>query len=181
MWNDAQRDALARITGFLKAQGAVAGIQIGHAGRKGSAARPWEGGKGLTAEQGGWDVIAPSALPFSETFPTPVEMDESTIAAHAGAFRGKRRACAAQAGFDVIEIHAAHGYLISEFLSPISNRRTDRYGGSFENRIRFLLETIDAVRSEWPADKPLFVRHLVHRLHGRAAGAWKTASGWRRC
>jgi 2,4-dienoyl-CoA reductase-like NADH-dependent reductase (Old Yellow Enzyme family) len=157
IWNDAQRDALARITGFLKAQGAVPGIQIGHAGRKGSAARPWEGGKGLTAEQGGWDVIAPSALPFSETSPTPVEMDESTIAGTTALFAASAR-LAAQAGFDVIEIHAAHGYLISEFLSPICNRRTDRYGGSFENRIRFLLEVIEAARSEWPAGKPLFVR-----------------------
>jgi len=157
LWNGEQRDAFARITRFLKAQGAVAGIQIGHAGRKGSTARPWEGGKGLSAAQGGWEVIAPSALPFSETYPVPVEMDEATIAGTVGLFAATAR-LALQAGFDVIEIHAAHGYLISEFLSPISNRRTDRYGGSFENRIRLLLETVDAVRSEWPDDKPLFVR-----------------------
>src|SRR5262245_53900270 len=128
IWNDIQRDALARITRFMKTQGAVPGIQIGHSGRKGSTARPWEGGKGLTADQGGWQVIAPSPLAFSETYPLPVEMDEATIASTAAQF-----AAAAQrslkAGFDVIEIHAAHGYLISEFLSPISNRRTDRYGG----------------------------------------------------
>jgi 2,4-dienoyl-CoA reductase-like NADH-dependent reductase (Old Yellow Enzyme family) len=111
----------------------------------------------LTPDQGGWEVIAPSALPFSETYPTPVEMDVATIAATAKLFATAAR-LALQAGFDVIEIHAAHGYLISEFLSPITNRRTDGYGGSFENRTRFLLETVDAVRSEWPDDKPLFVR-----------------------
>jgi len=157
IWNDAQRDALARITRFLKTQGAVPGIQIGHAGRKGSAARPWEGGKGLSPAEGGWPVIAPSALAFSETMPLPVEMDASTIASSVALFAAAARR-SLQAGFDVIEIHAAHGYLISEFLSPISNRRSDRYGGSFENRISFLLEVVDAVRSEWPEDKPLFVR-----------------------
>jgi len=157
LWEDGQVDAYARIARFLKAHGAVAGMQIGHAGRKGSTARPWEGGKGLTPGEGGWEVIAPSALPFSETYPTPVEMDASTIAATAKLFAATAR-LALQADFDVIEIHAAHGYLISEFLSPIANRRTDRYGGSFDNRIRFLLEVVDAVRSEWPDDKPLFVR-----------------------
>jgi 2,4-dienoyl-CoA reductase-like NADH-dependent reductase (Old Yellow Enzyme family) len=156
-WSDDQVDAYARIARFVKAQGAVAGIQIGHSGRKGSTARPWEGGKGLTPEQGGWQVIAPSAVPFSETYPTPVEMDVATIAATARLFAATARR-SLQAGFDVIELHAAHGYLISEFLSPISNRRADGYGGSFDNRIRFLLETVDAVRTEWPADKPLFVR-----------------------
>jgi len=157
LWKDDHVDAYARIARFLKAQSAVAGIQIGHSGRKGSTARPWEGGKGLAPDQGGWEVIAPSALPFSETYPTPVEMDAATIAATAKLFAATAR-LALHAGFDVIEVHAAHGYLISEFLSPISNRRADRYGGSFENRIRFLLETVDAVRSEWPDDKPLFVR-----------------------
>src|SRR5262249_33867041 len=132
-------------------------IQIGHAGRKGSTARPWEGGKGLTAAQGGWEVVAPSALPFSETYPMPVEMDEATIAGTVKLFAQTTR-LARHAGFDIIEIHAAHGYLISEFLSPISNRRTDRHGGSFENRTRLLLEVVDAVRSEWPDEKPLFVR-----------------------
>jgi 2,4-dienoyl-CoA reductase-like NADH-dependent reductase (Old Yellow Enzyme family) len=157
LWKDDHVAAYGRIARFLKAHGAVAGIQIGHAGRKGSAARPWDGGKGLTPDQGGWEVIAPSALPFSETFPTPVEMDAATIAATTKLFAVSAR-LALQAEFDVIEIHAAHGYLISEFLSPLTNHRTDRYGGSFENRTRFLLETVDAVRAEWPADKPLFVR-----------------------
>jgi len=157
LWNDEQRDALARIVRFVKAQGAVAGIQIGHAGRKGSTARPWEGGKGLTKEQGGWDPIAPSPLPFSDTYPMPLEMDAQTIAATQTMFAQNVRR-AREAGFDIVEIHSAHGYLSHEFLSPLSNRRTDRYGGSFENRIRFLLEVIDAARSEWPQDKPLFVR-----------------------
>ena len=157
LWNDAQRDAFARIARFVKAQGAVAGMQLGHAGRKGSSARPWEGGKGLPPGRGGWETIAPSAIPFGEGHPVPREMDDRTIAATVAQFAASTRRTR-EAGFDVIEIHGAHGYLISTFLSPITNLRTDRYGGSFENRVRFLLEAVDAVRSEWPDDKPLFVR-----------------------
>ncbi len=157
LWNDTQRDALARITRFVKSQGAVAGIQLAHAGRKASTMRPWEGGKGLMPEQGGWPIIGPSAVPFGEGYPVPQAMDEKTIAGTVALFAAAARR-AREAGFDVIELHGAHGYLISSFLSPISNRRTDRYGGSFENRCRFLLEVVDAVRSEWPDDKPLFVR-----------------------
>lgn len=157
LWNDEQRDAFARITRFVKAQGAVAGMQIGHAGRKGSTARPWDGGKPLAPGQGGWTNIAPSPIPFNDGYPVPAEMDAATIARTVEMFAANTRR-AREAGFDVIEIHAAHGYLVHEFLSPLANRRTDRYGGSFENRIRFLLEVIDAVRSEWPDDKPLFVR-----------------------
>ena len=157
LWNDEQRDAFARIVRFVKAQGAVAGIQLGHAGRKGSSARPWEGGKGLSPAQGGWPIIAPSAIPFSESHPVPQEMDEKAIAATVATFATAARR-AREAKFDVIELHGAHGYLISTFLSPITNRRNDRYGGSFENRVRFLLEVVDAVRSEWPDERPLFVR-----------------------
>lgn len=157
LWNDAQRDALARIARFVKAQGAVAGIQLAHAGRKASTMRPWEGGKGMMPAQGGWPIIAPSAIPFGEGSPVPQEMDEKTIASVVTLFAASARR-ARDAGFDVIELHGAHGYLISSFLSPITNRRNDRYGGSFENRIRFLLEAVDAVRSEWPDDRPLFVR-----------------------
>ena len=157
LWNDAQRDAFARIVRFVKTQGAVAGMQLGHAGRKGSSARPWEGGKGIAPERGGWDIIAPSAIAFADGHPVPREMDEKTIAATVAQFAASARRTR-EAGFDVIEIHGAHGYLVSTFLSPITNRRTDRYGGSFENRTRFLLEIVDAVRSEWPDDKPLFVR-----------------------
>ncbi len=157
LWNDAQRDALARIARFVKAQGAAAGIQLAHAGRKASTTRPWEGGKGLTPEQGGWPIIAPSALPFGGSSPVPQEMDGKTIASVVAQFAASARR-AREAGFDIIELHGAHGYLISSFLSPIANRRTDRYGGSFENRVRFLQEVVDAVRSEWPDEKPLFVR-----------------------
>jgi 2,4-dienoyl-CoA reductase-like NADH-dependent reductase (Old Yellow Enzyme family) len=157
LWNSEQRDAYARIVRFVKGQGAVAGVQLGHSGRKGSTARPWEGGKGLTPEQGGWGIIAPSAVPFGESHPVPQEMDEKTISSTVSLFAAAARH-ARQAGFDAIEIHGAHGYLISSFLSPVTNHRNDRYGGSFENRIRFLLEVVDAVRSEWPDDKPLFVR-----------------------
>lgn len=157
LWDDEQRDAFARIVKFVKGQGAVAGMQLGHAGRKGSSARPWEGGKGIPPERGGWEIIAPSAIPFAEGHPVPREMDEQAIAATVAQFAASARRTR-EAGFDVIEIHGAHGYLISTFLSPVTNRRTDRYGGSFENRIRFLLEVVDAVRSEWPGDKPLFVR-----------------------
>jgi 2,4-dienoyl-CoA reductase-like NADH-dependent reductase (Old Yellow Enzyme family) len=157
LWNDTQRDALARIARFVKSQGAVAGIQLAHAGRKASTMRPWEGGKGLTPAQGGWPIIGPSAIPFGEGSPVPQEMDEKTISGIVTLFAASARR-AREAGFDVIELHGAHGYLVSSFLSPITNRRNDRYGGSFENRIRFLLEVIDAVRSEWPDDRPLFVR-----------------------
>jgi len=157
LWNDGQRDALAPIARFLKSLGAVAGIQIAHAGRKASCSPPWEGGKGLAPEQGGWPIIAPSPLPFGEGFPLPQEMDAGTISSIVAQFAVSTRR-AREAGFDIIELHGAHGYLISTFLSPISNRRADRYGGSFENRIRFLLEIVDAVRTEWPAEKPLFVR-----------------------
>jgi 2,4-dienoyl-CoA reductase-like NADH-dependent reductase (Old Yellow Enzyme family) len=157
LWNDDQRDAFARIVRFVKAQGAVAGIQLGHAGRKASSARPWEGGKGLPPEQGGWQIVAPSPIPFGEGHPVPLEMDERTIAETVARFAASARR-ARQAGFDVIELHGAHGYLISSFLSPVTNRRGDAYGGSFGNRVRFLLEVVDAVRSEWPEDLPLFVR-----------------------
>ena len=157
LWNDEQRDAFDRIARFLKAQGAVAGIQLAHAGRKASTARPWEGGKPLPPEKGGWVAVAPSPIPFAEGGLAPVAMDEKMIAATVAQFAAAARR-AREAGFDIIELHGAHGYLISSFLSPVTNHRNDRYGGSFENRIRFLLEVVDAVRTEWPEDKPLFVR-----------------------
>src|ERR1019366_9507887 len=147
----------ARIVRFVKAQGAAPGIQIGHAGRKGSTARPWDGGKPLTVEQGGWQPIAPSPIPFTDGYPAPLEMDRKMIDDTIALFAANTRR-AREAGFDIVELHAAHGYLIHEFLSPLSNHRSDRYGGSFENRTRFLFEVIDAVRSEWPDTMPLFVR-----------------------
>jgi 2,4-dienoyl-CoA reductase-like NADH-dependent reductase (Old Yellow Enzyme family) len=157
LWNEGQRDALARLARFVKAQGAVAAIQLAHAGRKASCARPWEGGKGLAPEQGGWPIIGPSAIPFGPGHPAPQEMDAATIADIVAKFAASTRRVR-EAGFELIELHGAHGYLISSFLSPIANQRKDRYGGSLENRARFLLEVVDAVRSEWPEDKPLFVR-----------------------
>ncbi len=157
LWNDAQRDAFARIVRLIKSQGAVAAIQIAHAGRKGSCAAPWDGGKQMPPNQRGWQNISASALPFSEGQHAPAAMDLATIAAIVKGFAESTRR-AREAGFDMIELHGAHGYLMHQFLSPLSNKRTDQYGGSFANRIRFLLEVVDAVRSEWPDDKPLLVR-----------------------
>jgi 2,4-dienoyl-CoA reductase-like NADH-dependent reductase (Old Yellow Enzyme family) len=157
LWNDEQRDRLARIAAFVSSQGAVPAIQIAHSGRKGSVSRPWEGTQPLSEADGAWETVCPSAVPFGDRKTALREMDETLIAEVIDAFR-QSTGRAREAGFKVLELHAAHGYLINEFLSPLSNKRTDRYGGSFENRIRFLLETIDAIRREWPADLPLFVR-----------------------
>ncbi len=157
LWNDAQRDAWARIVKLIQSQGALAAVQIGHAGRKASCAAPWQGGKQLSPADGGWENVSASALSFSEGQRLPQAMDSATIKAAIDGFAASARR-ARQAGFDIVELHGAHGYLIHQFLSPLSNQRNDQYGGSFENRIRFLLEVIDATRSEWPDDKPLFVR-----------------------
>lgn len=155
LWNDRQRDAWTRIAAFVSAQGAIPGIQLGHAGRKASTHRPWEGSGAVTV--GGWTPVAPSAVAFSPTYPMPVALDTAGIHALIDAFRdAARRALAA--GFQVIELHAAHGYLIHEFLSPLANQRTDAYGGSFENRCRFLHDVVDATRQAWPAELPLLVR-----------------------
>jgi 2,4-dienoyl-CoA reductase-like NADH-dependent reductase (Old Yellow Enzyme family) len=155
--NDEQRDAWARIVKLIKAQGALAAVQIGHAGRKASCAPPWQGGKQLSPAEGGWENVSASALTFSDGQRPPQAMDLATVKATIDGFAASARR-AHQAGFDIVELHGAHGYLIHQFLSPLSNQRTDQYGGSFDNRIRFLLEAIDATRSEWPDDKPLFVR-----------------------
>lgn len=159
LWKDEHIAPLARITAFLHSQGARAGIQLAHAGRKASTYRPWGGGEGAIApEAGGWaNVAAPSAIPFSATYPKPKELDKAGIQAIAQAFR-EAAVRADRAGFDVIEIHSAHGYLLHEFLSPLSNQRNDEYGGSFENRVRLLLEVTDAIRSVWQRERPLFVR-----------------------
>jgi 2,4-dienoyl-CoA reductase-like NADH-dependent reductase (Old Yellow Enzyme family) len=157
LWKDEHIEPLRRIATFVKGQGAVAGIQLAHAGRKASTARPWEGGQPLTAETGAWETFAPSPIPFAGNFPTPTELTREQIVDLIDAFvAAARRALAA--GFDVVEIHAAHGYLINEFLSPLSNHRTDEYGGSFENRTRFLREISEAVRASWPDELPLVVR-----------------------
>ena len=160
LWNDEQRDRLARIAQFVNSQGAVAAIQIGHAGRKASVSRPWEGTLPLGAHEDGWDPIAPSAVGYSVGTPVPEAMDKAAIADVIDAFRASARR-AREAGFRLLELHGGHGYLFHQFLSPLSNRRTDEYGGSLKNRMRFLLETIDAVRQEWPANLPLLLRLSV--------------------
>ena len=158
IWKDEHIEPLARITSFLRGQGAVPGTQLAHAGRKASTAVPWEGGHAIPPEKGGWTPIyGPSAIPFSEHAQTPKAMTVAEIHAVRDAFTAATKR-ATKAGFEVIEIHAAHGYLLHEFLSPLSNHRTDEYGGSFENRTRFLKEICQAVRAVWPETLPLFVR-----------------------
>ena len=157
IWKDAHIPALERITRFLHSQGARAGIQLAHAGRKASTATPWEGGSQIKPEAGGWQPVAPSALAFLPEDSVPQALDQAGIDAIVEGFRQAAHR-SFQAGFDLVEIHAAHGYLIHQFLSPLSNRRTDAYGGSFENRTRLALQVVDAVRAEWPAHLPIFVR-----------------------
>ena len=157
IWKDEHIGPLDRITRFLREHGAVAGIQLAHAGRKGSTLPPWEGGGSIQQPAGGWPTVAPSAVPFEAGDPAPSELSQPAIHSIIDAFCAAARR-ALRAGFQVVEIHAAHGYLIHEFLSPLSNRRTDAYGGAFENRIRFALEVAQAVRGEWPLSLPLFLR-----------------------
>ncbi len=157
LWNDAQIEPLTRITQFITAQGSVPGIQLAHAGRKSSLTSPWNGDKLIPVAEGGWKTLAPSSMPFAEDKDTPEALTQEGIDRIVAAFKNATRR-ALEAGFQVLEIHGAHGYLINEFLSPLSNQRTDKYGGPFENRMRFLMETIAAVRSEWPQHLPLFLR-----------------------
>ena len=154
---DAHVEMLSRIVRFVHAQGSAAGTQLAHAGRKGSTQRPWEGHGAVTPEEGGWVPVAPTAEPFSETFPVPRPLETHEIPGIVDAFRGAAKR-ALHAGFDMLELHGAHGYLIHEFLSPLTNTRTDRYGGSFDNRIRFCLDVVDAVRQAWPERMPLWLR-----------------------
>jgi 2,4-dienoyl-CoA reductase-like NADH-dependent reductase (Old Yellow Enzyme family) len=158
IWDDRHIEPLARIARFVSGQGAVPGIQLAHAGRKGSCDVPWKGGARLkTPQEGGWTVIAPSPIPFAEGDPLPVALDEAGIETVVAAFEAAgRRALAA--GFRLLEIHAAHGYLLHEFLSPLSNHRQDQYGGSLENRMRLLLRVADSLRRLMPEKLPLFVR-----------------------
>ena len=169
IWSDAHVEPLARIARFLHEQGSFAGIQLAHAGRKASTRRPWEGEGQVPESEGGWtDVVAPSALPFTDSYPMPRELEEDGIRSIVGAFvTAARRAL--EAGFDVIELHAAHGYLLHEFLSPLSNRRTDAYGGSLENRMRLTREVVTAIRGVLPESLPLLIRI--------SATDW-TESGW---
>jgi len=158
IWGDQHIEPLARINRFIKSQGAVAGIQLAHAGRKGSAAVPQDGGAHLADSKGGWPTIAPSAIPFGgDLDKVPHAATEADIAALLVSFAAAARRALA-AGYELIEIHGAHGYLANEFLSPISNLRTDRFGGGFEGRIRFLIEVVKTVRHVWPEGLPLAVR-----------------------
>jgi 2,4-dienoyl-CoA reductase-like NADH-dependent reductase (Old Yellow Enzyme family) len=158
IWEDGHMEMLSRIVSFIHEQGSIAGMQLAHAGRKASTSRPWEGHDAVPESEGGWTkVVAPSALKFSDTYPMPQALTHNGIQEVVAAFAtAARRAC--QAGFRIVEIHAAHGYLIHEFLSPLSNQREDDYGGSFENRTRLCREVVAAVRSAWPKELPLFLR-----------------------
>ncbi|MFJ4426388.1 NADH:flavin oxidoreductase/NADH oxidase [Streptomyces bobili] len=169
IWNDTQVEAFRRITRFLVEQGTVPAIQLAHAGRKGSTDRPWKGGAPVGPQAHGWQPVGPSAIPFAEGHPVPTELTTTQIEDVVVEFAdAARRALAA--GFEIAEIHGAHGYLIGNFLSPHSNHRTDEYGGSYENRTRFALEVVDAVRAVWPDDKPLFFRV--------SATDWLEEDGW---
>ena len=150
-------EPLARIAAFVKEQGAVAAIQLAHAGRKGSTRRPWEGGAVVPANEGGWQTVAPSPVPFRPEDPPPAELSQAEIRRVVDSFAAAARR-AQRAGFQAVEIHSAHGYLLHQFLSPLSNFRTDAYGGAFDNRIRIVLEVAAAVRAAWPDPLPLFVR-----------------------
>lgn len=171
LWNDAQGERLARVVRFVKRLGVVPGIQLGHAGRKGSADVPWRGGHPLGPATGGWRPIAPCALAYDDRWPTPKPMDASDVAAVLEAFRTAVRR-AREAGFEVVELHAAHGYLAHQFLSPLTNRRRDGWGGELTGRTRFVHELVDAARSEWPDHLPLFVRLSVTDW---VAGGWDEA------
>ncbi|CAM5491047.1 oxidoreductase [Streptomyces coeruleorubidus] len=169
IWNDTQVEAFRRITRFLAAEGTVPAIQLAHAGRKASTDRPWKGGAPVGPDAHGWDSVAPSPIAFDDRHPVPAELTADQIKDIVKQFAdAARRALAA--GFEIAEIHGAHGYLINEFLSPHSNHRTDAYGGSYENRTRFALEVVDAVRQVWPQDKPLFFRV--------SATEWLDEGGW---
>ena len=157
IWKDAHIEKLAQIVRFIHSQGAPAGIQLAHAGRKGSMTAPFGGERLLTPEEGRWQPVAPSAIAFSPNYAVPKALEESEIAELVAAFsEAAKRADAA--GFDFVEIHGAHGYLLHEFMSPLANQRTDQFGGSFENRIRLPLQVADAVRAAWPDHLPLFMR-----------------------
>lgn len=157
IWDEAHIDKLAQITSFIKKQQSVPGIQLSHAGRKASTAAPWKGKGKVSVEEGGWVPVAPSPIPFAENYPVPIELDKKGIANVISDFKYAAER-ALRAGFQLIEVHAAHGYLLHQFISPLSNQRQDAYGGSFENRIRLLLEVLDTIRTVVPEEFPLFVR-----------------------
>ncbi|TDU05291.1 NADH:flavin oxidoreductase/NADH oxidase family protein [Streptomyces sp. 846.5] len=190
IWNEHQQQAFRRITAFVESAGAVPGIQLAHAGRNASVNAPWvDHGSAVPADRGGWQTLGPSAVAFG-SHPVPAELTTDQIGFVVRQF-AEAAECALAAGFKVAEVHGAHGYLVHEFLSPCSNTRTDVYGGSLENRMRFALEVVDAVRAVWPEELPLFLPQFRHRLAG---GDWRlrldrpghrpphqrTAGPWRR-
>jgi len=177
IWDEKHIEPLARTTRFIKAQGSVAGIQLAHAGRKAATYRPWSGSGGLRPEDKPWQIVGPSALPFDEGYQKPHELSKAEIGEIVQAFR-QAALRSKQAEFEVIELHAAHGYLLHEFLSPLSNQRQDEYGGSLENRGRFLMEVTKAVRSVWPEELPLFVRISASDW---VAGGWDIAESVELC
>jgi 2,4-dienoyl-CoA reductase-like NADH-dependent reductase (Old Yellow Enzyme family) len=168
IWSDAHARALKPVVAFLKANGAVPGIQLAHAGRKASTDLPWKGGRPLATGQGAWQTVAPSAVPFGPGYPTPHALTATEIDRVVTQFVDAARR-ALSAGFEVLELHMAHGYLLHEFLSPLSNHRNDEYGGSLDNRLRLPLRVARAVRELWPAERPVFVRI--------SASDW-TPDGW---
>ena len=157
LWKDEHIDKMQTINKFILSQNAIPGIQLAHAGRKASVSEPWNGNKKMDEKNGGWNTVAPSAVAFHGNEKLPIALDKTGIQKVISDFKSATKR-ALKAGFHVVEIHAAHGYLLHQFMSPLSNFRTDEYGGSFENRIRLLLEVIEAIKSEWPADLPLFIR-----------------------
>jgi 2,4-dienoyl-CoA reductase-like NADH-dependent reductase (Old Yellow Enzyme family) len=158
IWKDEHIEKLKQINEFIVSHNSIPGIQLAHAGRKASVSAPWEGNKKLDIAQGGWQTVAPSAVPYHDDEPfLPEALDKNGIQKVISDFKAATKRTV-EAGYQVLEIHAAHGYLLHQFLSPLTNKRTDEYGGSFENRIRFTLEIVEAVQSEWPSDLPLFVR-----------------------
>lgn len=157
LWKDEQIEKMQAINQFIISQNSIPGIQLAHAGRKASVSEPWNGNRRLDESNGGWNTVAPSAVSFHSNEKAPLALDKIGIQKVISDFKSATKR-ALKAGFQVVEIHAAHGYLLHQFMSPLSNFRTDEYGGSFENRIRLLLEVLEAVQSEWPTDLPLFVR-----------------------
>lgn len=157
LWNDGQEKAFGHIAGFIGKQGSIAGLQLAHAGRKASHSRPWEDRRAIPVSEGGWPVVGPSAVPWAAGAPVPKELTTKDISRLTVTFQHAAER-ALRAGFRLIELHAAHGYLLHSFLSPLTNHRQDGYGGSFQGRTRFLIEVVKAVREVWPADLPFFVR-----------------------
>ncbi len=178
IWAEKHAEAFAPITRFIKSQGAIPGIQLAHAGRKASTQRPWDGGKPIKpGEAGFWPIVGPSALPFDEGYQAPHELSKAEIAEIVEAFK-QATLRSLRAGFELIELHGAHGYLMHEFLSPLSNHRTDEYGGSLENRCRFALEITQAVREVWPQELPLVVRISASDW---VEGGWEIAQSVELC